>query len=339
MKRQMYMVREKDRHGKPRWYFRKGNGKRVVLPGKYGSPEFMAAYRAALAGVELPKSRFSKNTIGWLFARYQASHAFRALAPPTRRYRSNMLAKISDKVGHEPVDAITSAVIRQGRDDRAERPHAANHFLKVMSALFKWAIRELDEVTQDPTAGVDQIKVKSAGFRPWTAADIRQYRARWPLGTRERLAFELLFHTGLRRSDIVRLGPGHVDDGTIQISTAKTGEIAYIALSPELQAVLDVSPVGTDTYLVTGYGHPFSSSGFGNWFRKKCNAAGLHELAAHGLRKSAAEEVAEGGATDHELMSMFGWTNPSQAATYTRAASRKLMAKSAGNKRQNSKKS
>ena len=36
-------------------------------------------------------------------------------------------------------------------------------------------------------------------------------------------------------------GPGWQlakDDGTIQISTAKTGEIAYIALSPELQAVL-----------------------------------------------------------------------------------------------------
>jgi integrase len=208
-----------------------------------------------------------------------------------------------------------------------------------MSVIFKWAVRELDEVTHDPTAGVDHLRIKSDGFRPWTPADIAKYRERWPLGTRERLAFELLFHTGLRRSDVVRLGPGHIDENVISIATHKTGEMAYIAVSPDLEAVLAASPLGSETFLVTGYDLPFSSAGFGNWFRKKCNAAGLRHVSAHGLRKSAAEEVAEGGATDHELMSMFGWTNPAQAATYTRAASRKQMAKSAGSKRRTNKKS
>jgi hypothetical protein len=39
-----------DRHGKPRFYFRRRGFKRVALPSLPWSPEFMAAYEAALAG-------------------------------------------------------------------------------------------------------------------------------------------------------------------------------------------------------------------------------------------------------------------------------------------------
>ena len=39
-----------DRHGKPRWYFRRPGFKQVPLPGLPWSPEFMAAYEEALAG-------------------------------------------------------------------------------------------------------------------------------------------------------------------------------------------------------------------------------------------------------------------------------------------------
>jgi integrase len=207
-----------------------------------------------------------------------------------------------------------------------------------MSAVFKWALREIEAVEVDPTLGVTRIKVKSDGFKPWTAADIAQYRSRWPVGSKERLAFELLFHTGLRRSDLVRLGRQHVNDALIEIPTAKTGESAYIPMTRELQTVLDASETGDKIYFVTSTGRPYTPAGFGNWFRKKCDAAGLSGLSAHGIRKAAAEEVAEGGATDHELMSMFGWKNPGQAATYTRAANRKMMAKSAAAKRSTGKK-
>jgi hypothetical protein len=44
-----------DRHGHPRFYFRRPGFKRVALPGLPGSPEFMATYQAALDGVTGPK--------------------------------------------------------------------------------------------------------------------------------------------------------------------------------------------------------------------------------------------------------------------------------------------
>ena len=44
-----------DRHGNPRFYFRRAGFKRVPLPGLPWSPEFMAAYENALAGSNPPQ--------------------------------------------------------------------------------------------------------------------------------------------------------------------------------------------------------------------------------------------------------------------------------------------
>jgi integrase len=81
------------------------------------------------------------------------------------------------------------------------------------------------------------------------------------------------------------------------------------------------------TYLQTEAGKPFSSvNSFGNWFRKACRTAQLPECSSHGLRKIAATCCAEAGATPHELMAMFGWSDIKMALLYTRAAEQKKLA-------------
>jgi integrase len=54
--------------------------------------------------------------------------------------------------------------------------------------------------------------------------------------------------------------------------------------------------------------------------------AGLPNCTAHGLRKIGATMCAEKGATEHQLMAIFDWSTPQQAAIYTRAASRRHLA-------------
>ena len=44
-----------DRHGTARFYFRKARSKQVSLPGLPWSPQFMAAYEAALEGQAPPR--------------------------------------------------------------------------------------------------------------------------------------------------------------------------------------------------------------------------------------------------------------------------------------------
>jgi site-specific recombinase XerD len=74
---------------------------------------------------------------------------------------------------------------------------------------------------------------------------------------------------------------------------------------------------GDRTFLVTEHRKPFAVAGFGNWFRERCNEAGLPHCSAHGLRKSAATVETENGATAHELMSIFGWLTLKEAERYT----------------------
>jgi hypothetical protein len=64
---------------------------------------------------------------------------------------------------------------------------------------------------------------------------------------------------------------------------------------------------GAMTFLMTEWGKPFTSSGFGNCFRDQCNDAGFPQCRAHGLRKARATTLAERGATDRQLMAVFGW--------------------------------
>jgi integrase len=82
-------------------------------------------------------------------------------------------------------------------------------------------------------------------------------------------------------------------------------------------------------YLVTAFGKPHSAKAFGNWFKKRCREAGLDEVSAHGLRKLGAQRCAEAGATEHQLMALFGWANPQQAAVYTKKANRARLEASA----------
>ena len=104
--------------------------------------------------------------------------------------------------------------------------------------------------------------------------------------------------------------------------------VLFLPILPQLQSILDASPLGKATFLETGQGKgkPFTAAGFGNWVRDRCNEAGLPHCSAHGLRKAGATIAAENGATDQQMMALFGWSSPQLVAHYARAASQKLAA-------------
>src|SRR5262245_17620934 len=61
----------------------------------------------------------------------------------------------------------------------------------------------------------------SEGLHPWTVAEVEQFEACYPIGSKARLALALLMYTGVRRSDVVKLGRQHVRDGWITIAPQK----------------------------------------------------------------------------------------------------------------------
>ncbi|MFL5524038.1 MAG: tyrosine-type recombinase/integrase [Gemmatimonadaceae bacterium] len=113
----------------------------------------------------------------------------------------------------------------------------------------------------------------------------------------------------------------------------KTGVPFDIPLLPELLAELELHPKTEQlAFLTTSKGEPFTAAGFGNWFRERCDEAGLPHCSAHGLRKAAAVRHALNGATAPELMAWFGWKTIGEAQRYIEEADRIILAESAGAK-------
>jgi integrase len=229
---------------------------------------------------------------------------------------------------------ITSDTIRAGRERRAATPHAANYFLKALRGFFRWAVEE-KLVPLDPTIGVKMLvgKNDADGLHTWTQEELDRYETRWLVGTRERLAFDLLLYTGLRRGDAVRVGLQHVRDGVIVLRNekhrhGKPGEQVAIPILAPLAASIAATKTGDLTYLVTESGRPWVKESFGNCFRDACRAAGCPG-SAHGLRKAGATRAAERGASERQLMAIFGWSTGKMAQHYTRSADRARLARDA----------
>src|SRR5262249_14686445 len=108
-----------------------------------------------------------------------------------------------------------------------------------------------------------------------------------------------------------------------------TGVEVYIEVTPELRQIIDATPSGHLTFLVTDAGASFTADGFGKWFRKHCNAAGLPHCSFHGLRKACARRMAESECTPHEIAAVTGHSSLKEVERYTRAANRKRLAQSA----------
>lgn len=318
-----HVNRHRTRHGRIVFYFRRGHGPHVRLP-DITDPGFESAYAAALAGqVTPPPSKATPDSLAWLIDAYKRSGHWAGLAPSTRRMRDNILQHVAREAGHVPYGAISKKHINEAIDRKL--PHAGATFRKVMSQLFAWAV-SVDKIAANPVDQARRPKTKGKGFHTWTPEEVERFYVRWPVGTRERLAMDLALFTGLRRSDLYRVGRQHIRDGVISIQTRKTKAWAHIPIFARLRASLDAAPTGDMVFLTTERGHPFASeASFGNWFGKACRAAGVPGR-AHGLRKAGATIAAEAGASAHELMAMFTWTRLSEAERYTEAANRKRLA-------------
>jgi integrase len=330
-----FVTRERSRHGKIVFYFRRGKGARVRLP-SLDSEEFAEAYEAALSGSPRKQRRVTNaGTIEWLISRYRETSAYMGLSAATRKQRDNIFKGVIASAGASDFRKITRKTILDGRERRASTPAQSRNFLDAMRGLFRWAL-EAELVSTDPTSGVkNPSRPKTGGFEAWSEDDVIAYEARWPPGTKERVWLHVLLYTGLRRGDAVKYGRQHVRDGVGTIRTEKTGMEVSLPMLPVLEATLREGPTGDLAFIVGERGQPLTKESFGNLFRKACNEAGLKGKSAHGVRKIGATRAAEAGATVAELEALFGWTGGTMAMLYTRTADRKRLAKVAAEKIKN----
>ena len=118
-----------------------------------------------------------------------------------------------------------------------------------------------------------------------------------------RLAVHLLYFTGQRIGDVMKMRWGDIRGGYIYVKQTKTKKIVEPPLSAELKAELDRTPK-TAVTIVTGINE--------GQLRRKLQAftAGLGaKTVPHGLRKNAVNALLEAGCTIAEVSAITGQTH------------------------------
>jgi integrase len=320
-----------DRHGRPRFYFRRAGFKQVPLPGLPWSPEFMEAYQAALnetPRVEIGGGRTVAGTVNAVVIGYFASAAFQNLAPASRQHYRGIIERFRCEHGDKRIAKLERRNVIAMVDAKAGTPAAARDFLGCLRLLIRYAI-DIGLRDSDPTLGLKIAKNKSDGFRTWSEEDIAAFQSHHPVGSKPRLALELLLHTAQRRADVIRLGPQHIRNGVLSVRQQKTGKTLAIPVSHALGAALDASPSQHLTFLVSDEGKPFEAAAFTKWFRRCCDAVGLSGYSAHGLRKAACRRLAEAGCSANEIAAISGHASLREVERYTRAVDQARMARNA----------
>lgn len=352
-----YLMPDKDRRGNDRLFVRR-YGRKIRIRAEPGTREFHDAYTAALADLDkhapiakAPASTLptvKPNTFGWLVTKWiNERKPSKVASKVVQGCLTEPLSPADPRPMRDvPLAALNSAHVRMLRDRKknAGLNGAANNRKKYISSMFGWAIEQDPPIMlSNPARDAKRVEYETDGFHTWTVAEVEKFRAYHPVGTRARLAMEMLLFIGMRRGDFVRLGKQHratetmLDDAgdPIQVDglrfkagktrRRKNSVATFKPVLPALAEIITASPCGDLTYLVTEYGRPFTAAGFGNWFGDRCVEADVPGR-AHGLRKAGATLAAAMGATTRMLMAMYDWSTVSQAEVYTRAADQQRLA-------------
>jgi integrase len=210
--------------------------------------------------------------------------------------------------------------------EKAGTPSAQRNLLRVLRSLLDLAVK-LKMRRDNPARGINLDPIKISGYHSWSEAELRQYESRHPVGTKARLALDLLLYTAQRRMDVVALGPANMRNGRLIYTASKNSAEMDIPVALPLATTIAATPmIGVKTFLVTDYGKPFTPAGFGNWFRDRCNEAGLTHCSAHRLRKAFLRRMAEAGCSEDYIASISGHRDYREIRTYVHAANKAKMA-------------
>jgi integrase len=326
-----------DRHGKLRAQYRKG-GKTAYMKTLPDQPGFEGELTALREARKESDARNIPRSVNDLCARYYRSADFAKGGTDDRRRRRGLIESFRVDFGNdmvsdfefEHIEAILIARTVKRRNDKGREVGgevAAMNLRKQLRRLFAYG-RKLKWIPGNPVEEADTVgKRRLTGYHSWTEDEITQYKRRHAVGTKARLALEIILWTGQRRGDARMFGPKHIINGKIHFRAAKNKADLGMPLAQDLRRAIAAMPsVGITTFLVTEYGKPFTKDGFGNKMREWCDQADLPQCSAHGLRHAIGRRMAESEASQQGMKAVGGWKNDSEVSTYSASASQERLA-------------
>lgn len=317
----------KDRHGKPRYRFRKKGFPVYTFRNAPGTPGFLEELAAARGAKPVVQERFAPFTYDALIDAYYRTPRWLDMKPTSQATYRGIIERFRAKNGTKDVRKVTAGNINKKLAGMRDTPAAANNLRKALARLHDYAVK-LDWRKDNPVDATDAYK-SGDGFHAWSEAEIDAFDERWPFGTKERLAKELLLATALRRTDVLEIGADHLIGKRLILRHSKNDSDTSVPIGPDLIAAIEASGATGTPWIKTIYGKPYTSTGFYNWFKRACVKAGIPECSPHGLRKATSRRLAESGATVLQGRAVTGHKTDREFARYAESANRADMADAA----------
>jgi integrase len=183
-------------------------------------------------------------------------------------------------------------------------------FVASARVLFNFAI-ERGLLDQSPALGIKGVK--GGSWKPWPHDKLMEFIN----GEQDcfTLAAALGFYTAQRLSDILSLEWSAIDETHINFTQRKTGTTLRIPIHPDL-----LLPQRSEGSVILYKGKPINRTTFSAYFKRKVEKQFGESWPFHGIRKTAAQTMAQNGASVHDICSITGHKSLSEVARYTRDA-------------------
>lgn len=257
-------------------------------------------------------------------------------SPRTAREYARDLMRFSRFVSPTPLIEATTEQIEEWRDalltEGSNQPQSVRRKLAAVSSFFKWRVKKKLR-TDNPFDAVEMPDVGKRLPKHVTTDDVEQILAvTLPhrrhaefQNARDRAMMEVLYGSGLRRSEVCALDVSDIDlnGKTVRVRHGKGNKERYSFLSaPAVDAIaiyLQVRPRTEDPALfLTIRRSRISPRQLWSVFDATRKASGIEKhVVPHGMRHAFATHLYEGGADIRAIQELLGHSNISTTQIYT----------------------
>jgi integrase len=307
----MTRPRKKDRHLPPCVYFKHGRFW-YVKGGKWNDlgtdmAQALADYANRIA---VPKGGMAE-----LIEKVYSHHASK-VAPATRaqyRIAAESLKKAFAEFAPEQVKAKHVAALKLAG---ADTPNMTNRKLSFLRLVFGYAV-EWQLVDSNPCIG---IKRHEEAKRERYLTDEEFFAIRDAAGPRLQVILDLLYLTGQRITDVLRIRKGDITERGIMFKQQKTGAKLCVLWTPEMRAAVDRAKTlyGNVTALTLLHGRTGKAPDYRTvlmqWHKAR-EAAGIADATPHDLRAKSGTDTKHQG---NDAQALLGHTSPAMTERYIR---------------------
>lgn len=244
---------------------------------------------------------------------------------------------LRSQLGNTEVNGWTSQDIVRYRAWQNQQPVAAStrfHRLQIVDRLLRWAVKR-DLLLRHPDGPVDDKKPESGHYFVPTPEQMLQLlqapdRSTW-LGQRDQAMWEMMYGTGLRRAEMVRLNVEDYipDEPSLWVRQGKGRKDRKQPVGPCLARCLDYylavirphlepQPEEQAFWIDSQGGRRLSGNSLWQRLRNTTELLGFPQCCLHSLRHAFATHLLQGGAELHEIRHLCGHARVETTELYTR---------------------